>query len=436
METRSLKGKEKIQHVTVVVGKPINLWATVLLNLIFAGMGFFYLRKWWQGFLSLSLTILANLLVGLWGGLFMLGLTMLACFFEARAMEERHEKLKQIGGEAVFVTVGVIAIIGIACFLVMVKGLEDLVSSEAYFGDIKTEGNIISSDIGETLNFGNFEYTVNSALARSSFVGTQELKEAEGTFLVIDLSIQNIGPTEKGWSPNDIVVSDGIGNLYSTFSFGYSESSYVPDLLPYTTFNPGKSIRGKLVFDIPESLLKDPDLKLKLSSGEFLDSNEAYVNLTKIKVMTEREINSELLALEKKIKTLRDVYISVDNFDADPEVDGLELTITPEDKEGKLVKARGKIFVQIWPKTCIREGEYWGCEEEACIKSNYPIESWSKAVTMADYSSYSGVPLQLEYTNPLSYYENLEPGGGCVDITFTLLSGESFRLSEEIYSLS
>ncbi|SDE50620.1 DUF4352 domain-containing protein [Glycomyces harbinensis] len=97
---------------------------------------------------------------------------------------------------------------------------------------------------------GVFEFTAGSLQqGLTEFGNTSLTKQAAGEFVVVDLTVENIGDEGR-------IFSDSLQLLYDTDGNEYSASSSVGMYLDGNDFwlvavNPGDQIEGKIVFDVP-----------------------------------------------------------------------------------------------------------------------------------------------------------------------------------------
>jgi len=100
------------------------------------------------------------------------------------------------------------------------------------------------------------------------------------------------------------------------------------------------------------------------------------------------------------------------NWDADPEDDGIEITIEPKDMNGNLVEAAGTVEVSLYENT--------GTVLEQ--KRGVKIAAWALTITEDDYGFMSSNDLRMEFPNnmPKSLY-----GSGIIVVKFTTKQTES-----------
>ncbi len=104
--------------------------------------------------------------------------------------------------------------------------------------------------IGDKARDGKFEFTVTKVEPGVQEVGDEFLsKEAQGQFVLVHLTIQNIGEEAQLFDATSQLGFDGKGNEFSTDS---DAGIYLDDSNAFLNeINPGNSVEGILIFDIP-----------------------------------------------------------------------------------------------------------------------------------------------------------------------------------------
>ena len=103
---------------------------------------------------------------------------------------------------------------------------------------------------GDTVTDGDFEFIVGGVEQGVAEVGGEFLsEEAQGEFVIIDLTVKNIGDEASYFSDSDQILFDTAGNEYSTNT---SAGIYLEDNdIWLAEINPGNQVEGKIVFDVP-----------------------------------------------------------------------------------------------------------------------------------------------------------------------------------------
>ncbi len=110
------------------------------------------------------------------------------------------------------------------------------------------------------------------------------------------------------------------------------------------------------------------------------------------------------------------------NWDADPDIDGIEFDLTPKDAQDKMVETPGVVSAKLW------------------LKAPYPatgkgdlLQEWSNIqVTKDDYDWLMGVTIRLEYKD----FEPEEMQFGILEVTFVTPDGKSFTARESSVMLA
>lgn len=108
--------------------------------------------------------------------------------------------------------------------------------------------------IGQAVRDGKFEFTVTSIECGKNSVGTNQYltKQAQGQFCLLNLTVKNIGNESQTFSDSGQVLFDANGNKYSSDS-GASLYANPSGSTFLNQINPGNSVTGAVVFDIPKA---------------------------------------------------------------------------------------------------------------------------------------------------------------------------------------
>ncbi|MFH5821580.1 DUF4352 domain-containing protein [Georgenia sp. AZ-5] len=104
--------------------------------------------------------------------------------------------------------------------------------------------------IGTPVRDGKFEFTVTGVETGVPTIGDQYLNEqAQGQFVLVHLTVANIGDQAQYLSDSDQTLVDDLGREHSANSTAgiYLENNEVW----LNEINPGNSVSGTLVFDLP-----------------------------------------------------------------------------------------------------------------------------------------------------------------------------------------
>jgi hypothetical protein len=102
---------------------------------------------------------------------------------------------------------------------------------------------------------GKFEFVVNGIDCSKKTVGNQFLNEkAQGRFCLIDVTVKNIGTEEQMFDGSSQKAFDLAGTEYSNNAAAelYANEGTATFL---ENVNPGNHVRGKLVFDVPATVV-------------------------------------------------------------------------------------------------------------------------------------------------------------------------------------
>jgi Domain of unknown function (DUF4352) len=112
--------------------------------------------------------------------------------------------------------------------------------------------NAAAGVLGRPTVDGKFEFTVNGMDCGLDKIGSSFLAEdAQGEFCVVSITVKNVADTAETFLDSSQQAVDGKGNTYSVNS-----GAAIPANGEHSVFleqiNPGNTVRGKLVFDVPE----------------------------------------------------------------------------------------------------------------------------------------------------------------------------------------
>lgn len=110
-----------------------------------------------------------------------------------------------------------------------------------------------TAKIGETANDGKFQFTVSSIQCGKSSVGANQYltKQAQGQYCLLNVSVKNIGDQAQSLLSSNQYLFNANGQKYSaddtaTIYNAPNGTSW------YNDINPGNSVTGAIVFDIPK----------------------------------------------------------------------------------------------------------------------------------------------------------------------------------------
>lgn len=163
-----------------------------------------------------------------------------------------------------------IIVIVIGFFGSMMGGSDDKTSDQKGKDDISTEEEKIYK-MKDTVKVGDVEYVVLSKKSTNK-VGDQYFdKKAQGQYLVIDISIKNLGN-------ESLNVSDNFFKLYNgdkEFETDSEASIYLGDKsIIYEDVNPDVTLKGQIVFDVSKEIANSNDNILQVQTGAWGTESE------------------------------------------------------------------------------------------------------------------------------------------------------------------
>jgi hypothetical protein len=103
--------------------------------------------------------------------------------------------------------------------------------------------------IGDAVQADSTELTVTNVQQGDKRIGGQAFgADAQGEFVTVDVALSNKGSEELSASSGDFVLVDGDGNRHSTSDDAWR----VDGAITWEDINPGNTLKGKLVFDVPK----------------------------------------------------------------------------------------------------------------------------------------------------------------------------------------
>ena len=155
----------------------------------------------------------------------------------------------------VLIIIGVLVVLGI----IGAVALSDTETTSDNASD-STETNDSSSSepttakLGEAARDGKFEFVVKSVDCGKISVGTNEFltAKAQGQFCLLNITVKNIGDEPQSlFSDNQYLFNDA-GQKYSADGTATIYASPDETDVWLSEINPGNSIEGVIVFDIPK----------------------------------------------------------------------------------------------------------------------------------------------------------------------------------------
>lgn len=159
---------------------------------------------------------------------------------------KRHKILTVIGA---FIVIGIIASAAGGGS----KTNTSTSSNDKQSDTTKTDNKSAMAKVGEVARDGKFEFTVASMECGKASVGTNEYltKQAQGQFCLVNVTVKNIGNEAQTFDSSSQYLYDAAN---AKFSADGTASLYAnPQGSTFLNqINPGNSVTGILVFDLPK----------------------------------------------------------------------------------------------------------------------------------------------------------------------------------------
>lgn len=128
-----------------------------------------------------------------------------------------------------------------------------------------------AAGIGDTVEDGDFAFTVTDVTTASTIGGALG-EDAQGRFVIVHVTVKNNGNAAEMFDASNQTLFDGKGREFTTAEAQLSLESdaFLQDV------NPGNSVKGKLVFDMPKNAVAD---HIELHAGLLGVSEGATVSL-------------------------------------------------------------------------------------------------------------------------------------------------------------
>jgi len=152
-----------------------------------------------------------------------------------------------VGGIALVMILGCVGV-----FAVIGAGTK-AVSDSIQEADQNQKGdNAVAGTLGEATTDGKFQFTVTGMKCGVASVGPDGFgQKAQGQFCLVDTQIKNVGKSAEVFDDSSQKAYNAKGTEFSVDSaaaiFANGDSSTFLEQI-----NPGNTVKGKLVFDVPE----------------------------------------------------------------------------------------------------------------------------------------------------------------------------------------
>jgi hypothetical protein len=176
---------------------------------------------------------------------------------------------KKSGGCFKVVITGVVLISAISWGISQFTGSSDSSSSDSSITEsaqpeesASAESAPVTAKIGELAVAGDLEFTVKTVECGIHRVGSSSFgAKAQGQFCKVTLTIKNNGDDKVSISDNDQILYDVDGKKYSADT---GSGIYLDDSISFEDINPGNSLKGSILFDVPNGIKFD---HIELSDG-------------------------------------------------------------------------------------------------------------------------------------------------------------------------
>lgn len=179
-----------------------------------------------------------------------------------------------------FFKIGCLSFIGIIVLIVIISvatsggdgGTETASTADSNSGDTKSSeekekpAEEKSAKVGDPLKVGDVVFTVHSKTTANN-VGGEFGEDAEGKFLILDVSVKNEGKESITTDASFFKLKSGD----TTYEASSSAAVYANENAEFflAQVNPGIENKGKVVFDVPADAAKSNDLILQVQTGLF-----------------------------------------------------------------------------------------------------------------------------------------------------------------------
>ncbi|MBO0811000.1 MAG: DUF4352 domain-containing protein [Microlunatus sp.] len=107
-----------------------------------------------------------------------------------------------------------------------------------------------TAGIGDTVTDGDLSFTVTNVETGVATVGDEYWSEtASGQYVIVDITVKNVGSEAATFDATGQYLYNAAGDRFSSDS---DAMVAVPDSSLFDEINPGNSVEGKIIFDMPE----------------------------------------------------------------------------------------------------------------------------------------------------------------------------------------
>ena len=161
-------------------------------------------------------------------------------------------------------------------FLGFIKGLmgsttvENVPTTNIKTTQTQAKDERIAYYFGDKVTVGNFAYIFHNVSSTYRIGNALIVTDADGVFLIFDVTIENIGKESKYLSGNTIRLID---TQERRFDADTEAGVYLGDAFTFEQMQPSLAKRGYIIFDIP----KDFEGAIEISSDSLFSNEKKYV---------------------------------------------------------------------------------------------------------------------------------------------------------------
>lgn len=131
----------------------------------------------------------------------------------------------------------------------------------------------VTAGIGDTVTDGDLSFTVTNVETGVSTVGDEYWNEtASGQYVIVDVTVENVGSEPASFDATEQYLYNAAGDRFGADT---DAMVAVPDSNLFDDINPGNTVQGKIIFDMPEGATPT---SIQLHGGMFSDG--VKVNLS------------------------------------------------------------------------------------------------------------------------------------------------------------
>ncbi len=190
------------------------------------------------------------------GILIMLCSAMILPYFNKISAEKFHFQIS--GGIKFILIIIIFVLIGISASNSGISNLDIDSNSQPSTKNVGENANtnkplseITTYTFGDKFIVGNFAYTFNDYQTKS-YLGSEYFgEEADGVFLIFDVTIENVAKESKTLWGSYVTVLD---DQERRFEHDSMAEIYLDDSFSFEQMQPGLPKNGKIVFDVPQNI--------------------------------------------------------------------------------------------------------------------------------------------------------------------------------------